>query len=190
MIDHTSQLRIVLSQLRRNRRDETAWEILFSCVWPIVLATSYRALRGQLEPAKDIAQETLHRVVRYCDFEDFRDPNDFMAYVRAICRNVASGAIRQIGQGGQNATLEELDFVLSSRGRSETPEQVFRARELNDALIEALDPQNKQLFDLLVEGHSLDQMAEKLGLTYVNVGVRVHRLRRILRKYMKTHKLR
>ena len=113
-----------------------------------------------------------------------------MAYVRAICRNVASGAIRQIGQGGQNATLEELDFVLSSRGRSETPEQVFRARELNDALIEALDPQNKQLFDLLVEGHSLDQMAEKLGLTYVYVGVWVHRLRRILRKYMKTHKLR
>jgi len=48
----------------------------------------------------------------------------------------------------------------------------------------AIEPDDKKLFNLLLEGRSLGEAAAQLGLSYSTAGVRLHRLRHTLRKLL------
>jgi hypothetical protein len=75
-----------LAHLASDRTDEDAWRSLLDCSWATALSTANRILRGELEIARDVAQEAFQRVVRYCDFRQLQDPDAFLLYLKAISR--------------------------------------------------------------------------------------------------------
>jgi DNA-directed RNA polymerase specialized sigma24 family protein len=68
--------------------------------------------------------------------------------------------------------------------RPATPEQLARAEQLKRELLATLNPEDQQLFRLLIEGYTLPEVSGRLKLSYSNAAVRLHRLRALLRNYM------
>lgn len=179
------QLATALQTLASSREDQQAWQIIFLGAWGTGLSAANRVLRGQLDLAKDVTQEALGRIIKYCDFEELQDPDAFLSYFRAVSRNVARDALSRLAPelAGQ-IPMEELDFAGLPKQGSVTPEQLLRAEELRNELLDRLEPPDQELMMFLLEGYSLSEMAKLLGLSYSNTGIRLHRLRLVLRKYL------
>jgi len=173
----------ILARLARRREDKEAWTLLYELMWPRVLATTFRVLHGVRDRAEDASQEVFIRLFRYCDFRKLRDPGDFQRYLQTVAQNVANDYLREM----QQIVLDigEEDVALDGVLPVATPEQVARARELVERLGNELTPEEKTLAGLLVEGHTVSEIAERLGLSYSNAGVRIHRLRQHVRNLLK-----
>src|SRR6267378_924712 len=185
-----SRLAEALRRLATDRSDQEAWRILFLGAWGTGLSASNRTLRGQVELAKDVTQEAFQRLIKYCDFQELQDPDAFLPYFRAVCRNVARDALRRLApELAAQVPLEELDTASPRVEQPATPEQLARAEQLKRELLAALDSEDQQLFRLLIEGYNLPEVSGRLNLSYANAAVRLHRLRVIMRNYMKDKNL-
>ena len=185
-----SRLAEALRRLATDRSDQEAWRILFLGAWGTGLSASNRTLRGQVELAKDVTQEAFQRLIKYCDFQELQDPDAFLPYFRAVCRNVARDALRRLApELAAQVPLEELDTASPRVEQPATPEQLARAEQLKRELLATLDSEDQQLFRLLIEGYSLPEVSDRLNLSYANAAVRLHRLRVLLRNYMKDKNL-
>jgi RNA polymerase sigma factor (sigma-70 family) len=185
-----SRLAEALRRLATDRSDQEAWRILFLGAWGTGLSASNRTLRGQVELAKDVTQEAFQRLIKYCDFQELQDPDAFLPYFRAVCRNVARDALRRLApELAAQVPLEELDTASPRVEQPATPEQLARAEQLKRELLAALDSEDQQLLRLLIEGYSLPEVSGRLNLSYANAAVRLHRLRVLLRNYMKDKNL-
>lgn len=178
------QLSQALQDLAMRRDDTRAWEIVITGSWATAVAVAHRVLRGQLEPAQDVAQEVFRRIVQYCNFQELQDADEFLAYLRAVSLNASRDALRRLAPRAADVPLEEIETGRESRSRPETPEEILLARQLREELLDQLNPIDQQLLQLLIEGYSLDEIAARLGLSYSNAGVRLHRLRQVLRNYI------
>ena len=142
-------------------------------------------LRGQLQLAKDVTQDAFQRVMSYGRFEDLQDPEKFLAYFRAVCRNVARDALKRLApELASGLSLEDFENLRPRDNVTATPEQILQAQQLREQLLNDLGPGDRNLLTMLMNGRSLDEIALGLGLSYQNAGVRVHRLRQIIRKVM------
>jgi|HubBroStandDraft_4_1064222.scaffolds.fasta_scaffold147239_2 RNA polymerase sigma factor (sigma-70 family) len=177
------QLAEALRRLAASRNDEDAWRILFAASWATALSAAHRSLRGQIDLASDVAQEAFRRIVLYCNFSEFREAKSFLAYLRAICLNSARDVLRKLTP--ELESRDNMDVFPSRRGSPGTPEEAVLADQLQDDLLSQLDELDRQLVGLLVEGYTLNEIASALGMSYSNAGVRLHRLRKSLGKYMK-----
>jgi RNA polymerase sigma factor (sigma-70 family) len=178
------QLSQALQDLAMRRDDPRAWEIVITGSWATALAVAHRVLRGQLEPAQDVAQEVFRRIVQYCNFQELQDGDAFLAYVRAVSLNAARDALRRLVPRAAEVPLEELETGRTPRSGPETPDEILLAQQLREELLAQLDPTDQQLLQLLIEGYSLGEIATRLRLSYSNAGVRLYRLREFLRNYI------
>jgi RNA polymerase sigma factor (sigma-70 family) len=176
------QLTEAIRRLARRRNDPPAWETLFAVSWPTALATTHRILCGQLDLAEDAAQEAYKRIVRYCDFTKLPNGDAFLAYLRTVCRNVALDVRHQLSLSARQQRLERI--AVDTRGTLDS-EQSIRGDELRRELLHELNEDDQRLFALLLEEHSLAEIAAELGVSYSTAGVRVHRLRTKLRKRLR-----
>jgi RNA polymerase sigma factor (sigma-70 family) len=174
-----------LQRLVGARDDEGAWKIVYELAWGTGLAVANQVLRGQLELAKDVTQEAFQRIICYGRFEHLQDPEKFLAYFRTVCRNVARDALKRLApELASGLSLEEFENLRPRGNETATPEQILRAQQLKDQLLNDLNPVDRDLFTMLINGRSLDEIALALDLSYQNAGVRVHRLREALRNKM------
>lgn len=180
-----SQLAAALTHLAADRGDQDAWRILFLGAWGTGVSAANRTLRGQLDIAKDVTQEAFQRIIKYCDFARLQEPEAFLSYFRAVCRNVARDALTRLAPELANQVpLEELETPSPRVEKPATPEELTRASQLKNELLASLAPSDKQLMLFLIEGYTLSEISSRMDLSYENAGVRLHRLRETLRKYM------
>jgi RNA polymerase sigma factor (sigma-70 family) len=185
-----SRLTEALRRLAADTSDQEAWRILFMGAWGTGLSAANRTLRGQVELAKDVTQEAFQRLIKYCDFQELQNPDAFLPYFRAVCRNVARDALTRLApELAAHVPLEELDTASPRLEKPATPEELARAEQLKHELLATLDPEEQQLFRLLIEGYTLPEVSDRLNLSYANAAVRLHRLRIRLRNYMKNKNL-
>jgi len=181
-----NQLAQALRRLATDRGDQDSWQVLFLGAWGTGLSAANRTLRGQVDLAKDVTQEAFQRLIKYCDFQELQDPEAFLSYFRAVCRNVARDALTSLApELAAQVPLEELETPSPRVEKPATPEELARARQLKNELLTALEPADQQLFKLLIEGYTLREISGRLEWSYNNAAVRLHRLRLLLRKYMK-----
>lgn len=192
----TDKLGPILERLEASPRDDEAWALLYQQLWPLVFSISYRALRGVHHLATDASQEAFFRLFRYARFASFKDrPDEFRAYVMVVARNVARTYLKKLShspsfdakEGEELESEGSLGQVGIGRGEN-TESAIIRQVELRN-LLEGLDRAERELAMLLAEGHSVPEIAERLGLSYSNAAVRIHRLRRSLYNLLKTRDL-
>lgn len=176
MVTRLPPLADILTQLRAAPADEEAWRQLHERLWPFVYGVVYRRLHGARTAAEDAAQEVFLRLARAMPFARMPEEGAFRAYVWKVADNVARTLRARLLREAE-ATESE---TLQSEGPS--PEAEATARDVLRALVSELDSTEIEMVRLLLEGHGLADIVSKTGLSYGVAGVRLHRLRRKLRK--------
>jgi len=180
-----SRLAEALGRRAADRSDQDSWRAVFFAAWGTGLTAANRTLRGQVDLAKDVTQEAFQRLIKYGNFQELQEPEAFLSYFRAVCRNVARDALARLApELATQVPLEELETPSHRVEQPATPEELARAQQLRNELLGALDSQDQQLLRFLIEGYNLPEISARLGLSYAAAGVRLHRLRITLRKYM------
>jgi RNA polymerase sigma factor (sigma-70 family) len=175
-------LREILAWLQEDPKDEDLWKALYHQIRRFVYAVAYRVLNGDEELAKDATQVVFLRLFEYCEFTEFSEPQEFLGYVATVARHAALDLIKREGRYITGLDLTLCDFLPGTP----TPRQHERARNQLHDLLEQLDSAERSLVDLLMEGRTLDEIAGRLGISYANAAVRIHRLRERLLNHLKT----
>jgi RNA polymerase sigma factor (sigma-70 family) len=178
-----SKLSECLKQLARDKGNQEAWQQVYGLLWARVVSTTYLALGGLKDRAEDAAQEVFYRLVRYTDFSRVRTADEFLGYVRVVCENVAADFLKELVH--RTISLEDgLNEEDEARLTPASPEQLVITAELSERLQEALEPQERELLQLMTEGHKDGEIADRLGWSYRKTGVRIYRLRVKVRKLL------
>jgi RNA polymerase sigma factor (sigma-70 family) len=170
-----------------SRADQESWGDLFRLLWPFVLATNVRRLRD-FTLAEEASQEVFIRLARYCPFERFVAASEFRAYVRAVSSNVSTDVVRQTYKESQTVSTLGATVALLAESRLATIYRVEMpsTEDTIDDLKEHLGARDRELLSLLLEGRSVAEIAQRHGLSYGAIGVRLHRMRVKLRKLVKS----
>ncbi|MEF8817333.1 MAG: sigma-70 family RNA polymerase sigma factor [Salinibacter sp.] len=138
--------------------------------------------------ARDLVQEVFFQALR--SLPNFRGDAKLTTWLHSIAKNVALARYRK---DQRHSCLEEdtLEYVHSTswdgdppsayRGPEEGTEQAQEKRFLYDAMEELSESYREVIRLRDLEEQSTKEVAEELGLTRVNVRVRLHRARAALR---------
>ncbi len=171
-----------------------AFELLTTRHEERVYALAMRMLR-QEQDAEDVTQQTFLSALEHLD--GFRGEASFSTWLLRIASHAALKVIRK-GKGLDVVSLEEAtepsgpsgaiphpEFIADWR---QSPEQLVQRREIQGLLDEALarlDEKHRLVFLLRdVEGLSIKETAETLGLSEANTKVRLLRARLQLREQL------
>jgi RNA polymerase sigma factor (sigma-70 family) len=187
MSEADEALQRILERLAVRLDDEDAWRMLYTRLRPWVYATCFRQMRGHASSADEAAQEVFVRLATYSHFLELTDPRAFRKYLGMVCHNVVrtmarAQALRDSRHADVSTSGSDAETALATR--LPLPDQLLEVRELEDAILERLEPRDQELFRLMRDGYSLSEIAEKSGLKYSYAGVRLHRIRLALRRFL------
>lgn len=148
----------------------------------------YRMIRNR-EEAEDLTQEAFLRAYRYLGNYDAERP--FRNWLYTIATNLGVNAIRAKARAPHVVSFEELgaewDETADGQTHPNAPAQVERMelRSVLGEMIARLPPVAAALVHLrYVEGHSVREVADMLGIAETAARVALHRARRRLRMWM------
>lgn len=159
--------------LSHDATNEAAWEALYLGFWPYVLSIAFRILRCDRTTAEDVAQETFLRVLQRCPSFEFTNQRTFRGYLGMTARSVAIDAARK--QKKEPSQLESDPILVSGDVTSDM-------KEVCAKLLTWLQPQDQQILGDVLAGLSIGDVSARTKLTRNNIGVRLHRIRKLLRE--------
>ena len=151
-----------------------------------------RGITGNAQDAEEVVQDAFCSVLR--GIEMFRGDASFGSWLYRIVANGACQNLRRRRWQRLEITLDDLLPVFDENGRHVNPtvdwspavDDTSRDTEIRVALNAALDelpPHYRTVLVLRdVEGMSIAEIAEMLGISVVNTKTRVHRARLFVRK--------
>lgn len=174
--------------------DLDAFETLINRYERRVYSLALRMLR-QEQDAEDVTQQTFLSALE--NLNGFRGEASFVTWLLRIATHAALKVIRK-GKGLQTVSLDEgsedtnapdhvphPEYIADWRQSPEELVQRNEVRRLLDEALEALDEKHRLVFLLRdVEGLSIKETAEALGLTEANTKVRLLRARLQLRELL------
>jgi RNA polymerase sigma-70 factor, ECF subfamily len=188
--------RASLIQRLRDEADLAAWDEVTAVYGPLILRMATR--QGlQLADAEDVAQEVFSVVVRSIDqWLDQPSRGRFRGWLFGICRNTALNLLNRAPHGGIGGAgvdgLESLAEPYSTDDESsrefdlEYQREVYRwaANQVRSKVAET----TWQAFERThLEGCSIAEVAQKLGLSVANVYIARSRVMSHLRKLVKKY---
>ena len=156
-----------------------------------------RGITGNAQDAEEVVQDAFLSVIRKVD--TFRGDATFGSWLYRIVANAAYQRCRSRRGRGADVSLDKLLPVFDEHGRhvapvadwstsADDPARQTELRMVLSAAIEELPADYRAVVVLRdVEGLPHREIAEALGLTVVNVKMRVHRARLFLRKQLEAH---
>ena len=171
-----------------------AFETLVERLQPRVFRLAHRIV-GHIQDAEDITQQTFLSVLENLD--TFRGESRVETWVLRIATNHALKALRkrrglptlplELPDDSEDpgASLPHPDFIAQWRDNPENLVQQRATRELLEKAIRELEEKYRLVFLLRdVEGLTVQETAEMLGITESNVKVRLLRARLWLRELL------
>ena len=136
-----------------------------------------RAYELDSEKRRDLLQE-IHLAL-WRSFERFEERCSLRTWVYRIAHNIAtSHVIRQRRKSLQLLSLEQLDSLPQQAGRRDTHDRLDLERLLQ--LIHRLNPPDRELMLLYLEGLDATMIGEIMEMSAVNVRSKIHRIKAIL----------
>lgn len=138
------------------------------------------------DEAENIVQETFTEAYR--QIGDFRGESSVSTWLFSIAKHLAYGHLRTKDRHNylEHETIEflQVDQTEPATATEEAVELSERKRIVHDALQELPDHYRRVVQVRDLEEKSTAEAAEQLGLTEVNVRVRLHRARKQLREHL------
>ena len=126
----------------------------------------------------DLAQEIALHLWR--SFDAFDDRYRFSTWMYRIALNVAISFYRRERTRTRHVTSDEAYLLEAIDDTESQPEEIRMLYQL----IEALDPMNKALVLLYLDGHSHQEIADVLGITTTNVATKIGRLKVAMKRQL------
>ncbi|HEU5086104.1 MAG TPA: bifunctional nuclease domain-containing protein [Roseiflexaceae bacterium] len=164
-----------------------AFSPLLARYWPSVLRLCTRLL-GQTHEAQDIAQDAA--LAAFIGLPSLAEPARFGAWLHAIAANLARMSLRRRRPFSLDA-LSSGHPVIRWPAPMPPPEEIHAARELHDAIVNALyelSPANRDVaIGYFLEGYSYAELAEVLGVPLSTVKGRIFKSRKQLQQTLALH---
>lgn len=173
------------------RGDYAAFETLVARFQGRVFGLA-RRITGQQQDAEDVAQQTFLSVIEHID--DFRAESSVATWILRIAANHALKILRKrrglptvpLDAGAEDdsyAAIPHPDFISQWRDNPEDLAQQAETKRLLESSLAELDEKYRVVFVLRdVEGLSIKETAELVGISEANVKVRLLRARLLLRE--------
>lgn len=147
------------------------------------LARLARAVERDADKARDLEQD-IHAAL-WSSFARFEGQCALKTWVYRVAHNVAADHVNKAARGPQRVPLEEIDEFPSPANPEAQAGQSLVLQQVQE-LIRQLPFPDSQVMLLWLEGESTKDIAEVVGLTPSAVGVRVHRLKKLLAAHFET----
>lgn len=139
------------------------------------------------DEAENIVQETFAEAYRQID--NFRGDSKVSTWLFSIARHLAYGSLRKSKRHNylEHNTIEHLYATQEPTADEELMESVEKSerKQLIHQALDELPPHYQKIVELRdLQEKSTAETAEALGLTSVNVRVRLHRARKELRTHL------
>jgi len=165
----TRRLRRIAQAARKALADEQAFAELTRLLAPTIYRVCFAILRNADE-AEDCTQEALVRL--WLSLPKLRDPMQTPAWARRIAVNIAIDHQRK--QARERNTVQGSPVLEEAENPTE---RIERQRWLQQRL-EALSPSERAAFALRLEGASIQEIAQTLGISVAAAKMRLHRAMR------------
>ena len=146
--------------------------------YTVRLSAFVRGMIHQPSAVEDIVQITFVKMVR--KLRCLREPRMFESWLFTLARNATYDFLRRSQCRIGTVSTEEEDCADAPDPGQ--PEAVNEVREVIELAMERLTPTQRDLVALIAQGHSHRFIASRLGISAGAVKVRLHRLRRVLRR--------
>jgi RNA polymerase sigma-70 factor (ECF subfamily) len=167
----------------------SAFEELYERHRARIYRSALRILRNQ-QDAEDAVQRSFQHA--FTNLHRFRGDSTFSTWLTRIAINEALMVLRQrrsitrFLEGGSEEDYESSTFNLTDKGP--TPEEALAAKELHDAVMEAISHLRKSLRTVVhlreLRGLTSVETAQHLGLSVAAVKARAFHARRHLRQHL------
>lgn len=141
------------------------------------LARLARAVERDRDKARDLEQD-MHAAL-WSSFARFENQCALKTWVYRVAHNVAADHVAKATRGPKRVPLEEIGELPSPINQEAETGQSLVLEQVR-SLIRQLPFPDSQVMLLWLEGESTKAIAEVTGLSPSAVGVRVHRLKRLL----------
>jgi RNA polymerase sigma factor (sigma-70 family) len=171
----------VLVALQNDPTDQEAWADLYRRLWPYVLTLSLRSLGSgvDINDAEDLAQEVFVRLARALHDGKLQLPHTeatFRTLLAVMTRNRASDFIRHARRKSRDSRRGQ-SLATDVPAPDPPPEAVPVEHDLFHELLSRLDPLQQQILWLLVEGHTQNEISERLGISVRTLQRHLHVVR-------------
>ena len=147
------------------------------------LARLARAVERDAEKARDLEQE-IHAAL-WSSLARFEEQCELKTWVYRVAHNVAADHVNKAAKGPKRVPLEEIGELPSPTNPERQAGQSLVLQQVQD-LIRQLPFPDSQVMLLWLEGESTNAIAEVTGLSPSAVGVRVHRIKKLLAAHFNT----
>jgi RNA polymerase sigma-70 factor (ECF subfamily) len=154
----------------------------------------YRVARGILRndgEAEDAVQEAYVRA--FSHLADFRGESSLATWLTRIVMNEALGRLRSqrrmMDRGGPASNVSEAEIIkFPLAGKADDPERTLAQREILN-LVQKITDELPDVYRIVfmtrvIEGMSVEDTAELLGIPPETVKTRLHRARRLVREQL------
>ncbi len=139
-----------------------------------------RAYELDPDTRRDLLQEIHLHLWR--SFASFDQRCSMRTWVYRVAHNVATGhVIRQSRVRNKLVSIENVEAM--SGGDHELAASQTQALERLSTLIQRLKPLDRQIIVSYLEGMDANSISEITGLSPANIGMKVHRIKNILRRW-------
>jgi RNA polymerase sigma-70 factor (ECF subfamily) len=141
------------------------------------ICNSYCPNRGERD---DLAQEIVTQLWR--SFGTFDGRNRFSTWMYRVALNVAISFYRRESSRAKRTFSADEHLLETADITSGEPEELL----LLYGFIEGLDPLNKALVLLYLDGYGYREIADVLGITETNVATKLSRLKSTMKQHFST----
>ena len=174
-----------IESIRHDHENQGAWTAFYTyCRRQIAGMYFVLGIRNNDE-LEELCQEVFYRFLNYSpwrrSWETLPAAPKILAYLRVVARNVLYTHFEKRRFPG--VSLQELEMdqahILAARVAEAALGDLMRDLQV---LKRDLTEEEQKLLGQLIQGLSLSEIADKLGISYTSAGVRLHRLRKKLRR--------
>lgn len=169
--------------LKGSPTNAALWRSFYRAMYPRVVQAAFRLSGGNADLARDATQEAFVRFAEYRSLEQVENDAHAVAFLRQIARRTLFDRLRQEQRKGTLDEVEVSSLHVDAATAAWIAEEahIERLHDL-ERLAKTLSPDDRTLLGQLLDGASLDEIAQNQGVAYNTLAVRAHRLRRRLSK--------
>ena len=186
-----SNKEIDLSLVRRVKKgDYQAFDLLVLKYQSRVIATAFKYVQER-QLAEDIAQEAF--IKSYKSIDSFREESSFYTWVYRITVNTAKNYLVSSKRKNEVmiSDLSENDYFYPEKINVDSPQEILKASELRDLILEALSSLGEETRTALslreFDGLSYEQIAEIVKCPVGTVRSRIFRGREMIEDVIGKH---
>jgi len=186
-----SNKEIDLSLVRRVKKgDYQAFDLLVLKYQSRIIATAFKYVKER-QLAEDIAQEAF--IKSYKSIDSFREESSFYTWVYRITVNTAKNYLVSSKRKNEVmiSDLSENDYFYPEKINVDSPQEILKASELRDLILEALSSLGEETRTALslreFDGLSYEQIAEIVKCPVGTVRSRIFRGREMIEDVIGKH---